>query len=76
MSEWQEMATAPLDGSDVLLLWPDHGMSVGRWLHSERYQNGKLISSVRCWTTPGTPGFWGQIEPVRWQPLPKVDFDE
>lgn len=76
MSEWRKMAIAPLDGTSVLLLWEDHTISVGRWVNSERYQYGKLVSALRFWTTPGMPGFWGQIDPVRWQPLPKVDFDE
>ena len=65
MTSWQPIATAPKDGTDILLAeWRPHFKSVG-----DRY--GEI--DIGCWhTDDGWISNYGRVEePTMWMPLPK-----
>lgn len=65
MSEWQDIASAPKDGTRIMGWWPragDNGMcGIAEWIAPAR-------DYCPHWTWDGawTPG----IEPTHWMPLP------
>jgi hypothetical protein len=74
---WQPIETAPKDGTEVLLFYPEMqtAVRVGYWYHSVTTMNGKVTSDSAHWSADPTLGFWlGEkrkpILPSHWMPLP------
>lgn len=62
MAEWQPIATAPKDGTRVLVAAPSHLTMIGAWLEKRvTYMEGKWWSN----NAPIIP------DPTHWQPLPE-----
>jgi hypothetical protein len=79
MTEWQPIATAPKDGTTILLYWPHYPEEqsgvvwLGRWKQNDRL--AKAYFSDTC--------EWDDFElseprhaPSHWQPLPPPPKDE
>jgi hypothetical protein len=71
--EWKAIETAPKDGTDVLLFFPDYKRKVwlGHYLVRESFSNGKLSYRNESWFISPTlldsekaPG------PTHWMPIP------
>jgi uncharacterized C2H2 Zn-finger protein len=69
-TRWRPIATAPKDGTEVLLYCPKRGTTVrGRW-SDERYAN-----KPRPYWTHDRERIWGKLDtradqPTHWMPLP------
>ena len=64
MSEWQDITTAPMDGTPVLLSEPykdDH------YVYSGHYSRFMRSGYWKCITCEGKPDMF----PTHWQPLPE-----
>jgi hypothetical protein len=77
MSTWQPIATAPKDGTKVVLLGyvggDAHGRPlracIGQW-HDPETEPPNLMCAGWLWTSPG---YTDRMEPTHWMPLPIVD---
>lgn len=67
LSPWRDIASAPKDGSEVLLLEPAHlSGRTGRWHISQAsWLSDKRYAAGGCWIE----GMW-VVQPTHWQPLP------
>lgn len=74
MSTWQSIATAPQDGTRVLLRVPFH-----------QFENPVVqhVTDAGYWTHagPSDPGYWRKLgwdrllEPTHWQPMPPSELE-
>jgi hypothetical protein len=72
--DWRPIATAPMDGSRIILFIPSlkTGVQTGHYAHHQTLSHGKITSEYRRWYTDGTmylPG-QGDLEPSHWMPIP------
>jgi hypothetical protein len=73
MSEWQEMKTAPKDGSAILLAWYGNAWGQGAWY----VRQARWVDETQIWLDD----IWrSKLEPDVWAPLPtsrkfEVDSD-
>lgn len=69
MTEWQPIATAPKDGTRVLVTW------VGKGIHRVRighFGYAAPHSAARSWQGDGDHAFHNTlIKPTHWMPLPE-----
>lgn len=67
LNPWRDIASAPKDGSEVLLLEPAHlSGRTGRWHISQAsWLSDKRYAAGGCWIE----GMW-VVQPTHWQPLP------
>lgn len=65
MSEWQDISTAPMDGSKVILAVKG-GCVVGHWVEHRAYHH------CWAWMVAPWPGcdFLMAVAPTHWMPLP------
>ena len=70
--QWQPIETAPKDGTEVLLFYPEYTQPVktGRWEHVRHFANGKLKWESRKWTSD-----FDEVTPSYWMPLPPPPED-
>lgn len=65
MSEWQDINTAPKDGSEIELTWMDDGLPQERfimqWGHIQ--QNGLFPGLVGMWVAPDGSFTWSDDNP-------------
>lgn len=63
---WQDISTAPKDGTWVLLHSPDsiHAAFIGRWCDDSDFPDGG------AWWPDHDAGFPIDVDPSHWQPLP------
>lgn len=67
--DWQDISTAPKDGTRVILYQPD-----GQWRRRGPHRGAEVATGY--WHQPGNPeadGFWvagGAFRPTHWMPLP------
>lgn len=68
MSEWQDIKTAPKDGTSVMLHCSDGYICVGEWSENLNYddKSGWTDHGVESWTYEQ----YRFIDPTHWQPLP------
>lgn len=75
MTEWQPIETAPKDGVEVLLWWPEFmpHVLVGRYVVREYFVNGKADPVRAGWESNGVFEMPGRprCEPSHWMPLPE-----
>lgn len=71
--DWQPIETAPKDGTDVLLFFPDYRRKIwlGHYFVSETFDYGKLRHRSEGWSI-GAIGIGDKIEPIMWHPLPDL----
>lgn len=80
MSEWNPIDTAPKDGTQILLFFPEYEnpIQVGYYAIAEQVLNGVVIERDEYWK-----GKWmefrfirhsidGEDHPTHWMPLPAV----
>lgn len=81
MTEWQPIASAPKDGTKLLLFIPTYGQPIHiGWFHdSTTMQYGKVVRESHYWmTTAGFPSLGFSIkgnehpEPFHWMALPSA----
>lgn len=70
MTEWQPIGTAPKDGTQVILLVNGRAFA-GRYVVTERFENGKLITRYDGWIYGYNP-LGGRPEPTHWFALPAL----
>lgn len=72
--EWQPIATAPRDGTSVLLYVPDmrQPVCVGRWFETETREFGEVTHESKSWLIQdfALRMFGRAPEPTHWMPLP------
>lgn len=85
--EWEDIATAPRDGSEFLSAGGINGRAgtsyATRWLSPGPYstENGKNTEGERRYQYPdgfywaGYDGFVGPVDPTIWRPLPAPPSD-
>ena len=79
MSEWQPIETAPKDGAAVLLYLPDaytmcgltDGIIIGHWSAADLPADAPEHSDDAWFHVSQTGGFYCDIEPTHWMPLPE-----
>lgn len=71
--KWQPIATAPKDGTDVLLFYPTYKRQVwlGHYRVSETFTNGKLDYRNEGWINSLLMGLGKEPEPTHWMPVPE-----
>lgn len=69
MSEWQDISTAPKDGTELIGYRPDQGVFAFRWATMEDMVPD-YDGEFACWWHDR----WGWMEgietPTHWQPMP------
>ena len=74
MTEWQPIASAPKDGTNVLLYIPNYGshIHIGFFTDMVMISHGKVKSDNKHWTA--MDGLFSHMrnhpEPSHWMPLP------
>lgn len=73
-SDWRDMATAPLDGTRVLLLFPQYPrreVLIGAWHDVSRIVNGRVEYRDASWFIEGAEFVAiAKAQPDGWMPLP------
>jgi hypothetical protein len=75
LSEWQDISTAPKDGTTIELTWMENGRPQEvwpcQWCHIQR--NGLFPGKVGMWTVPDGSMTWNDSDPdgapTHWRPL-------
>lgn len=76
MSAWQDIGTAPKDGSEILVA-DSYGVHKVAWLdNASRPSRGKSRKLDFAWCVPGSwqdeqGGFYTIDNPTHWMPLPE-----
>ena len=70
--EWQDISTAPRDGTEILLCNED-GVTTGHWV---KWANLWCSESDNPWERPHDSNYFEEylekgLEPTLWQPLPE-----
>lgn len=76
MSEWQDISTAPKDGTLIELTWMENGRPQEiwpmQWAHIQK--NGFFPGKVGMWTAPDGSCTWNDEDPdgapTHWRPVP------
>lgn len=72
MSAWQPIATAPRDGTPVLVVRGGR-ISISSYYHRQTYEFGKLVRTHEGWSYESGALFgWTPPEPTHWMPLPDL----
>lgn len=66
-SEWQPIASAPKDGTEILAVWGQHGVQIIHW-HS--WPESKFIKAGGMWVPHGKVPI--NADPVLWTPIPPL----
>lgn len=69
MSDWQDIETAPRDGTEFVMFDPNVKMAaVGLWMSDVGWMNvGKKPGEALA-----SPGWFPLVTPTLWMPLPEV----
>ena len=69
---WQNIETAPKDGTDILLFYPttNRKVCIGCYRVHESITNGAVVYRSEGWAV-GWFGFGDQPNPTHWMPLPE-----
>ncbi len=78
-NDWQPIATAPKDGTQVLLFFPGlkHPFLLGHYVDSEEFEHGKSVRRTQFWLAGMHLALWRgeKPEPSHWMPLPAVPVE-
>jgi hypothetical protein len=66
---WQPIATAPKDGTRLLLLKPNREVEIGRY-HSADDINGRMHGGMWRYRRSMSPRYDHANQPTHWTPLP------
>lgn len=78
MSDWRDIATAPKDGTVIVLTWMENGEPQEQWPMQWGHimRNGFFPGKVGMWMTPDAAITWNEDcppsigGPTHWMPLP------
>ena len=75
-SDWQDMESAPKDGTRVLLAWTDGWVDIGKWIAIESEtkwgDDPSAPSSRSGWSEDGQEVSWIDSHPICWMSLPNL----
>lgn len=72
MTQWQQIETAPKDGSTIVLTWMDDGKPQEQWpmRWDASMRNGLFPGVVGMWTATDGSFTWNNpCGPTHWKPL-------
>lgn len=69
--DWQDMESAPKDGTTILLHFPGEGdgeMRIGYWTDRKLIENGVVVQSESGWRMVDRAEMRPEDDPVAWAP--------
>lgn len=78
MTEWQPISTAPRDGSQVLLFFPEfnHKVQLGHFVDTEHFNHGVSTYKKQYWAFDTIITGLPRPEPTLWMPIPPAPEPE